>query len=104
MVRYLLSVLFLLSGLVINAQDPNFPIQKQFDPEVEALISHARAQMEANDFEGANFTFRKALATKKVLPTSMSYFFARTLFVIHQNQNALLLVYPQQLVHLHGLI
>jgi len=87
-VRYFLILLFLFTGLASFAQDPDFPIQQQFDPEVEALITRARQQMEANDFEGANASFRRALATKKVLPTSMSYFFAKTLFVIHQNQNA----------------
>ena len=70
------------------AQDPDFPLQQQFEPEVETLIAKARQQMAADDYEGANVTFRQALATKKVLPTSMSYFFAKTLFVIHQNQNA----------------
>lgn len=63
-------------------------MQQQFDPEVEALITKARQQMADDDYEGANATFRRALATKKVLPTSMSYLFAKTLFVIHQNQNA----------------
>ena len=86
--RHIILIFFLFSGLLSTAQDPNFPIQQQFDPEVETLIAQARQQMEANDFEGANVTFRRALATKKVLPTSMSYFFAKTLFVIHQNQNA----------------
>lgn len=80
--------IFLITGTAVFAQDPDFPVQQQFDEDVEALIAQARAQMEADDYEGANITFRKALATKKVLPTSMSYFFAKTLFVIHQNQNA----------------
>ena len=86
--RHILTLFFLFSGIISFAQDPNFPIQKQFDPDVEQLFAKAREQMAANDYEGANATFRKALATKKVLPTSMSYFFAKTLFVIHQNQNA----------------
>lgn len=85
-IRFLL--IFLFTGTAVFAQDPNFPIQQQFDEDVEALVDQARAQMEADDYEAANATFRKALATKKVLPTSMSYFFAKTLFVIHQNQNA----------------
>jgi hypothetical protein len=87
-VRYIIIILLLVSGIGVLAQDPNFPLQQQFDPDVEALVSQARQQMANNDYEGANITFRKALATKKVLPSSMSYFFAKTLFVIHQNQNA----------------
>lgn len=83
-----LFFIFLLFGGAVFGQDPNFPVQEQFDEEVLALFEKARAQMEADDYEGANATFRKALATKKVLPTSLSYFFAKTLFVIHQNQNA----------------
>ncbi len=64
------------------------PPPPQFDPDVLALIDKAKAQMDKGDYEGANITFRQALATKKVLPASMSYFFAKTLFIIHQNQNA----------------
>lgn len=84
-------VLFLLLtviGYEIHAQSPSIPPARQFDQEVVDLVDKAKSQMDAGDYEGANKTFRKALATKRVLPTSMSYFFAETLFVIHQNQNA----------------
>ena len=84
-ITLLLSWLF---AFQLYGQNTDFPIQQQFDPEVIALVEKAKAQMDAEDYEGANATFRKALATKKVLPTSMSYWFAKTLFVIHQNQNA----------------
>lgn len=83
--------LIVLSGAVsgtVFAQSPTIPPAPQFDKEVLALIDQAKAQMDQGDYEGANKTFRKALATKRVLPTSMSYFFAEALFVIHQNQNA----------------
>ena len=75
-------------GHEIHAQSPTIPPAPQFDREVVALVDKAKSQMDSGDYEGANKTFRKALATKRVLPTSMSYFFAETLFVIHQNQNA----------------
>jgi hypothetical protein len=70
------------------AQSPLIPPAPQFDGDIIALVDKAKAQMEQGDYEGANKTFRRALATKRVLPTSMSYFFAETLYVIHQNQNA----------------
>ena len=86
--RIVFVCLLLASSFLGIAQNPNFPLPQQFDPEVEKLIDQAIQQMEVEDYEAANSTFRQALATNKVLPTSMSYFFAKTLFVIHQNQNA----------------
>ena len=86
------TYLFLILASVISsdllAQSPRVLPPQQFDDDIVALVDKAKAQMEQGDYEGANKTFRKALATKKVLPTSMSYFFAETLYVIHQNQNA----------------
>jgi hypothetical protein len=70
------------------AQSPRILPPPQFDNDIVALVDKAKAQMNQGDYEGANKTFRKALATKRVLPTSLSYFFAETLYVIHQNQNA----------------
>jgi hypothetical protein len=70
------------------AQSPRIPPPAQFDADIVALVDKAKAQMEQGDYEGANKTFRKALATKRVLPSSLSYYFAETLYVIHQNQNA----------------
>lgn len=84
-----LILLAVLINTAVYAQVPDFPIQQQFDPEVKELVEKAKLQMSQEDYEGANATFRQALATKKVLPTDMSYFFAKTLFIIHQNQNAL---------------
>ena len=85
---FVFLVLLCVPGKILYAQAPSIPPPPQFDPEVTALVEKAKSQMDAGDYEGANRTFRKALATKKVLPTSMSYFFAKTLYVIHQNQNA----------------
>jgi len=83
-----LVLILTITGGSLFAQSPTIPPAPQFDKEVVALVDKAKAQMDKGDYEGANKTFRKALATKRVLPTSMSYFFAETLFVIHQNQNA----------------
>ena len=76
-----------ISGKVL-AQSPRILPPAQFDADIVALVDKAKAQMEQGDYEGANKTFRKALATKRVLPSSLSYYFAETLYVIHQNQNA----------------
>ena len=81
-------MLFLASSSILLGQSPLIAPPEQFDDDIVALIDRAKSQMDAGDYEGANKSFRKALATKKVLPTSMSYFFAETLYVIHQNQNA----------------
>ena len=84
-------ILMVLTITVSNnllAQAPLIPPPQQFDDDIVAIIEKAKAQMNQGDYEGANNTFRKALATKRVLPTAMSYFFAETLYVIHQNQNA----------------
>ena len=85
---FIFIVLIIANSTYILAQTSQMPPFKQYDPDVVALIDKAKTQMTLGDFDDANNTFRKALATKKVLPASMSYFFAETLFVIHQNQNA----------------
>jgi hypothetical protein len=85
---FILFVLITLVSANLLAQSLNIPPPKQFDAEIIALMDQAKGQMDAGDYEAANKTFRKALALKRVLPTSLSYFFAETLYVIHQNQNA----------------
>lgn len=87
-VIYIAVVLLSTITLKTIAQTRSIPPAPQFDAEIIALVDKAKAEMDHGDYEAANKTFRKALATKHVLPTSMSYFFAKTLFVIHQNQNA----------------
>ncbi len=90
MKKLLLPLLILSCGLVrpLLVQSQNIHLPSQFDAKVITLVDEAKQLMEQGDYEGANRSFRKSLATKKVLPTSMSYFFAETLYVIHQNQNA----------------
>ena len=58
------------------------------DEEVKDLMDKAVAQMNARDYKDANNTFRKMLASKKVLPTNMSYLFAETLFMVGQYHNS----------------
>ena len=87
MKRIIFIFIVLVSGN-LAAQSPRILPPAQFDADIVALMDKAKAQMAEGDYEGANKTFRKALATKRVLPTSLSYFFAETLYVIHQNQNA----------------
>lgn len=60
-----------------------------YDQEVVDLMNKAKDEMKAENYIGANKTFRKALATRKILHTDLSYLFAETLYVIHQYQNSL---------------
>jgi len=58
------------------------------EPEIKTMMAQATTEMNAGHFNDANITFRKMLATKKVLPTNMSYLFAETLFMINQYHNS----------------
>ncbi len=60
-----------------------------YDQDVIDLMNKAKAEMKAENYTAANKTFRKALATRKILPTDLSYLFAETLYVVHQYQNSL---------------
>ena len=51
-------------------------------------MSRAIEEMNSGQYAEANVTFRKMLASKKVLPTNMSYFFAETLYMIKQFHNS----------------
>jgi len=89
MKKYLIFILFALlakSGLLLAQTD--MPQAFVYDPDVVELVATAKKQMEAGDYEAANKSFRKVLATNKTLPTEMSYLFAETLFVINQYQNS----------------
>ena len=85
---YIFIVLASMSSGNLLAQSPRILPPAQFDADIVALVDKAKAQMDQGDYEGANKTFRQALATKRVLPSALSYYFAETLYVIHQNQNA----------------
>ncbi len=55
---------------------------------VANLFTEAKEQMQAGDYQAANVSFRKMLATGVTLPEEMCYFFAQTLFNVEQFQNA----------------
>ena len=84
---FIVSLSLSLSGK-IWAQPNEFPEKVVYDQEVIDLMNLAKAQMKASDYTDANKTFRKALASGKILPTDLSYLFAETLYVIHQYQNS----------------
>ena len=86
--RILVTTLFFSSICFSGIAQPGMPDTFIYDPDVVALISSAKELMSEGDYEGANKMFRRALATKKTLPTDMSYFFAETLFIINQFQNS----------------
>lgn len=88
--RFLLVVSILLGTYLSTlAQQTELPEKIVYDQEVIDLMNKAKSQMKAGDYKDANKTFRKALATQKILPTDLSYLFAETLYVIHQYQNSL---------------
>lgn len=85
---------FLILTLVLSLSSSTWaqvdiPQKIIYDQEVVDLVNKAKAQMKAENYEAANKTFRKALATRKILPTDLSYLFAETLYIIHQYQNSL---------------
>ena len=89
MINKFFSLIIILFGAVsISWSQPNTPPVFNYDPEVLELIAQAKEHMSNEEYEQANSLFRRALATKKTLPTEMSYLFAETLFVINQFQNS----------------
>ncbi|GJM60468.1 molecular chaperone DnaJ [Persicobacter diffluens] len=60
----------------------------QFSREVIQWVSLGKQYMDNGDFQNANIAFRRALATKEVLPYNMAYLFAETLYEIGQYKNA----------------
>ncbi len=86
---FLVSIIFSLGFTTAIAQIEELPQKIVYDQEVIDLMNQAKAEMKAENYEAANRTFRKALATRKILPTDLSYLFAETLYVVHQYQNSL---------------
>ena len=75
-------LLLLLECQILVAQEANI------SPEIRALMNQAVDEMSSGKYAEANVTFRKMLASKRVLPTNMSYFFAETLYMINQFHNS----------------
>lgn len=60
----------------------------QYDQEVTKFYDEGKAYFNKGDFHAANVAFRNALATNRVIPTNLSYYFAETLYRIRQFQNS----------------
>ncbi|MDN3670748.1 molecular chaperone DnaJ [Echinicola jeungdonensis] len=52
------------------------------------LLQQAKAQMQAEEFEKANYYFRQIIESGVPIPTEMPYFFAKTLFELKQYDNS----------------
>ncbi len=74
--------------LLIFSFSKSFAQRPLIDKDVTALMRKAKVEMQQQNYKKANSTFRKMLATKKVMPTDMSYLFAETLYAINQNENS----------------
>jgi len=82
--------LWLILGLTTAGwSQVELPQKIVYDQDVIDLMNKAKAEMKAENYTAANKTFREALATRKILPTNLSYLFAETLYIIHQYQNSL---------------
>ena len=83
-------ILALFLGLSYTAWcQVDIPQKIIYDQKVVDLMNKAKAEMKSENYKAANKTFRKALATQKILPTDLSYLFAETLYIIHQYKNSL---------------
>ena len=60
----------------------------QYDQDVSRYYNEGIAHFNNGDYHAANAAFRNALATNRVLPTNLSYYFAETLYYIRQFQNS----------------
>ena len=60
----------------------------QYDADVAKHYKEGISQYDAENYKEANRSFRRALATNKVLPTNLSYYFAETLYHLGQYQNS----------------
>lgn len=81
------SLLCALSFIVCFLPDHSSAQQKVSD-DVQNMMNIALSQMERENYEGANVTFRKILATKETMPTDLAYHFAVTLYMIGQYENS----------------
>ncbi len=81
---------FMISGVLLLVFSCQITLAQvpETAPEIKALMRKAIEEMNAEKYAEANVTFRKMLASKKVLPTNMSYFFAETLYMINQFHNS----------------
>lgn len=74
--------------LLIFSFSKSFAQRPLIDKDVMALMDKAKSEIQQQTYKKANSTFREMLATKKVMPTDMSYLFAETLYAIDQHENS----------------
>ncbi len=89
MTRTLIAFFIFIGFANLAYAQTELPEKVIYDQEIIDLMNKAKAEMKAEDYGAANKTFRRALATRKILPTDLSYLFAETLYVVHQYQNSL---------------
>lgn len=80
--KYYLYITLLLFSFTVSGQ------HSTTDQKIEHYMKEAGAFMDAGNYEEANMSFRKLLALQTVVPTEMCYYFAETLFQLHQYQNS----------------
>lgn len=85
MIRYRLIIITWLFSVFFQEVAAQAP---RISQEIETLMKKAVSEMNGRKYEEANLTFREMLASKKVLPTNMSYYFAETLYMINQYHNS----------------
>ncbi|MDH5368292.1 MAG: hypothetical protein OEW67_15040 [Cyclobacteriaceae bacterium] len=77
--------------LIIYFITPSFSIdaqQSRTNFELSQKMNRAIELIEKEDYHTANTVFRNILATEKVLPTNLSYYFSLTLYHIEQYRNS----------------
>lgn len=80
--RYFILFLLLILNNIVQGQGT------LNDHKIEHYMKEAKGHMDAGNYEEANLSFRKLLTIQAVLPTEMCYYFAETLFQLHQYQNS----------------
>lgn len=73
---------FVTPSISVNAQ------QSRTDYELSQKMQKAIELIEKEEYHTANTVFRNILATEKVLPTNLSYYFSLTLYHINQYRNS----------------
>ncbi|BDD04665.1 hypothetical protein [Aureibacter tunicatorum] len=84
----IISFIFFALFFFVNPVKAQIEEEVQIDKEVLIYFRDAKVEMSNGNYEQANYLFRKALATRKVIPGDLCYFFAETLYMLKQYQNA----------------
>jgi hypothetical protein len=81
-VRYVIFSFLLVYNFAAHGQ------QTINDHKIAHYMEEAKEHMDAGNYEEANLSFRKLLTVQNILPTEMCYYFAETLYQLHQYQNS----------------